>query len=377
MTSGSKGLHLYVPMDPPIPSAAAAEWARTIADTLVKDMPHLVTATMTRAVRAGKVFLDWSQNNGGKTTIAPYSLRGREHPTVAAPRAWDELDDPDLQHLTFRQVLDRVAAGRNPAVTLNTPPAPAPPEPPPAPDITVAATSVQSAELPATNDGQRLVEGLGGPVTVALAKARDDIPPARALPGGCVYELKWDGYRAAIVIDHRGSRIWSRQGTDLTDKFPEITAPAAQLPAGTVLDGELVIYNGARLDFDLLQRRMATSPAKIDDLVRAYPASFMVFDLLATDGLDLRARPFTERRHQLEHLTDWAPPLQLSPTTTDRDEAVRWMELYRPAGIEGIVSKGQTSPYRPGVRDWIRPSPATPKKSSSAASSARSTNRTS
>jgi bifunctional non-homologous end joining protein LigD len=60
-------------------------------------------------VRAGKVFLDWSQNNGSKTTIAPYSLRGRDHPTVAAPRTWEEIGDPKLRHLEYREVLARVA----------------------------------------------------------------------------------------------------------------------------------------------------------------------------------------------------------------------------------------------------------------------------
>ena len=72
-------------------------------------MPKLVTSTMTKSLRAGKVFLDWSQNSGSKTTIAPYSLRGREHPTVAAPRTWEELDDPALRQLRYDEVLARVA----------------------------------------------------------------------------------------------------------------------------------------------------------------------------------------------------------------------------------------------------------------------------
>ena len=72
-------------------------------------MPKLVTATMTKSLRAGKVFLDWSQNSAAKTTIAPYSLRGRDHPTVAAPRSWAELDDPDLRQLRYDEVLERVA----------------------------------------------------------------------------------------------------------------------------------------------------------------------------------------------------------------------------------------------------------------------------
>lgn len=108
LTSGSKGLHLYVPLQEPISSRGASTLAKRVAQQLEQTMPTQVTATMTKSLREGKVFLDWSQNNGNKTTIAPYSLRGRDHPTVAAPRTWDELDDPDLRHLTFDEVLDRM-----------------------------------------------------------------------------------------------------------------------------------------------------------------------------------------------------------------------------------------------------------------------------
>ena len=66
-------------------------------------MPDLVVSRMAKVLRARKVFIDWSQNNGSKTTIAPYSLRGRDHPTVAAPRTWEELADPDLRHLLLHR----------------------------------------------------------------------------------------------------------------------------------------------------------------------------------------------------------------------------------------------------------------------------------
>ena len=108
LTSGSKGLHLYAPLEEPVSSRGAVVLAKRVAQQLEQAMPKLVTATMTKNLRAGKVFLDWSQNNGSKTTIAPYSLRGREHPTVAAPRTWEELDDPKLRHLRFDEVLKRV-----------------------------------------------------------------------------------------------------------------------------------------------------------------------------------------------------------------------------------------------------------------------------
>ena len=108
LTSGSKGLHLYAPLAA-LSSSGAAVLARRVAQQLEQTMPDRVTATMARSVRAGKVFLDWSQNNAAKTTIAPYSLRGRPTPTVAAPRTWDEIGDPDLRQLRYDEVLTRFA----------------------------------------------------------------------------------------------------------------------------------------------------------------------------------------------------------------------------------------------------------------------------
>uniref|UniRef100_UPI0038902E90 non-homologous end-joining DNA ligase n=1 Tax=Rhodococcus sp. TaxID=1831 RepID=UPI0038902E90 len=108
VTSGSKGIHLYVPLDRILSTSGASTVAKQVATNLATAYPDLVTATMSKSVRPGKVFVDWSQNNGAKTTVAPYSLRGREEPWVAAPRAWDELDDPDLRHLRFEEVLDRL-----------------------------------------------------------------------------------------------------------------------------------------------------------------------------------------------------------------------------------------------------------------------------
>ncbi|WP_336087107.1 ATP-dependent DNA ligase [Nocardia sp. SSK8] len=108
VTSGSKGIHLYVPLDPPLSSRGASTVAKQVATNLEQLHPDLVTATMAKSARTGKVFLDWSQNNAAKTTIAPYSLRGRAQPHVAAPRTWAELEDSDtLRQLRFDEVLAR------------------------------------------------------------------------------------------------------------------------------------------------------------------------------------------------------------------------------------------------------------------------------
>lgn len=111
VTSGAKGLHLYVPLSGSDTSEQVSQFARLLAETVEKDMPALVVSKMSKLRRAGKVFIDWSQNNASKTTIAPYSLRGRDFPTVAAPRTWAELEDPDLAQLDYREVLDRVRSG--------------------------------------------------------------------------------------------------------------------------------------------------------------------------------------------------------------------------------------------------------------------------
>jgi bifunctional non-homologous end joining protein LigD len=112
VTSGSKGIHLYADLDGRRDSDEVRDYAKGIAEELEKAHPALVLSEMTKARRGGKVFLDWSQNSGSKTTIAPYSLRGREFPTAAAPRTWDEIEagaeDPlGLEQLRFTEVLER------------------------------------------------------------------------------------------------------------------------------------------------------------------------------------------------------------------------------------------------------------------------------
>ncbi|MFC9357048.1 ATP-dependent DNA ligase [Rhodococcus sp. NPDC057014] len=106
VTSGSKGIHVYAELTTDLDSDPA-QFARKVAKRLAKDWPELVTATMAKTERTGKVFVDWSQNNPAKTTVAPYSLRGRAEPTVAAPRQWSELESDGLRHLRFDEVLKR------------------------------------------------------------------------------------------------------------------------------------------------------------------------------------------------------------------------------------------------------------------------------
>ncbi|MFT4219872.1 MAG: ATP-dependent DNA ligase [Microbacterium sp.] len=105
VTSGSKGIHLYAALPAGQTSETASALAHELARSIEADHPDLVVSSMKKAERPGKVLIDWSQNSASKTTIAPYSLRGRAQPTVAAPRTWEELDDPGLRQLLFDEVL--------------------------------------------------------------------------------------------------------------------------------------------------------------------------------------------------------------------------------------------------------------------------------
>jgi bifunctional non-homologous end joining protein LigD len=111
-TSGGKGLQLYARISGMTAEQASA-LAKDVAERMERELPRLVVSRMTKSLRPGKVLIDWSQNNGSKTTVAPYSLRAREHPTVSTPVTWDEVgacrDVADL-FFTAPDVLARVEA---------------------------------------------------------------------------------------------------------------------------------------------------------------------------------------------------------------------------------------------------------------------------
>lgn len=118
VTSGSKGIHLYVPLGGNLTSEDASGIAKRVATDLETQLPDRVVSMQKKALRDGRVLLDWSQNSSAKTTVCPYSLRGRQRPWVAAPRTWEEIEDPRLAQLTYQEVLERVAGGVDPIASL-------------------------------------------------------------------------------------------------------------------------------------------------------------------------------------------------------------------------------------------------------------------
>jgi ATP-dependent DNA ligase len=188
-----------------------------------------------------------------------------------------------------------------------------------------------------------------------LATAVDEVPGPDALPGGTVWEPKWDGFRALATWTGDRVAVTSRRTKDLTGAFPDIArAVRSQLHGPLVLDGELVVWADGRLDFTALQQRLVAGRG-VDALAREHPASYVIFDLLAIGHEDLTNLPWSERRARLLRvLGDARPPLQLCPSTTDRTEALEWFDTWAPLGVEGLVAKGRSQPYLPGRRGWLK-----------------------
>lgn len=180
------------------------------------------------------------------------------------------------------------------------------------------------------------------------------LPTAGPLPtaNGWVFELKWDGLRAAAAVrGGRLRRLQSRLGNDLAAQFPELTVVGDAL-GDVVLDGELVVLADNNIpDWDAVERRRKAR-SKIAGLAAAFPATVMVFDVLAAGGEDLRRRPYRERRTLLEEL-DFADRWQVPPVSEDGQAMVAVSLAY---GLEGVVAKRASSRYSSGkrTRDWIK-----------------------
>jgi ATP-dependent DNA ligase len=184
------------------------------------------------------------------------------------------------------------------------------------------------------------------PVAPMLAK------PVPAIPPGRYYEPKWDGFRAIVFRDGDEVEIGSRNERPMTRYFPEVAAAVReQAPARCVLDGENDGPVDGRLDFWSLQQRLHPAASRVELLAGQTPARFVAFDLLALGDDDYTGRPFRERRAALEAaLAEAAPPVHLTPITTDETLAARWFETFEGAGLDGLIVKDGDTTYQPAKR---------------------------
>lgn len=184
------------------------------------------------------------------------------------------------------------------------------------------------------------------------ARAAGALPPG----DGWQFEPKWDGFRCLVFKDGGTVRLQSKSGQPLERYFPEVAARVAGMKARAfVLDGELVVPDPARagaLSFDDLLQRIHPAASRVKTLAEAFPATLVVFDLLADGKTVLVDRPLADRRARLERFMakERGDGLRLSPATRDRAEAARWLRGTG-AGLDGVVAKLVDAPYTPGSRD--------------------------
>ncbi len=185
-----------------------------------------------------------------------------------------------------------------------------------------------------------------------LAKRVAEVPEGE----GWIFEPKWDGFRALIFRDGDEILLQSRDGKSLNRYFPELLETLLeQLPPRCVLDGEIVIASGGRLDFDALQLRVHPAASRVKLLAGQTPASIVFFDLLSLGDEDLRMEPLRKRKDRLDDvLRSVSPPIHQTPATTDRAVAEDWFGRFEGAGLDGVMAKPAAGQYEPGKRSMLK-----------------------
>lgn len=196
------------------------------------------------------------------------------------------------------------------------------------------------------------------PVRPMLAKAVktaiEHLDPEKY--GGLSFEPKWDGFRCLVFKDGDEVELVSRNTKPLTRYFPELVEAAReQLPHRCVLDGEIFVALGDRLEFEVLQERIHPAASRIEMLSQKTPAEYVAFDLLALDDTSYLERSFAERRSALEGaLGGLSGPCHLTRTTTDPVLAHEWFTQFEGAGLDGVVGKPLGAAYEPNARTMLK-----------------------
>lgn len=189
------------------------------------------------------------------------------------------------------------------------------------------------------------------PILPMLAKSVSAVPDSADYS----FEPKWDGFRALAFRDGAEIELTSRNTKPLTRYFPELVeALRAALPARCVMDGEIVVAQGGRLEFEVLQERIHPAASRIKLLAEQTPASFVAFDLLALDDVSYLDEPFARRRAALAGALRPGDSVHLCTTTADPAVARDWFTRFEGAGLDGVVAKPLAAPYSPNQRTMLK-----------------------
>lgn len=170
-----------------------------------------------------------------------------------------------------------------------------------------------------------------------------------------LFEDKYDGTRALLFANSRGTRFQNRRTRDITYRYPELAGTGADIKATeAVIDGEIVVFSAGKPDYGALQEReYAEDPAKIDALSKKTPAVFMAFDLLSVENKNIMSSPLTFRRELLGKVIKESPRIRHVPYSVD---GMKHFASAVERGLEGIMAKQKDSRYLPGERSryWLK-----------------------
>jgi ATP-dependent DNA ligase len=185
-----------------------------------------------------------------------------------------------------------------------------------------------------------------------LAKLSRELP----VKDGLVYEPKWDGFRCIVFRDGDEVELGSRNERPMTRYFPEVVeAVKRQLPERSVIDAEIVVPRGDRLDFEALLQRTHPADSRVRLLAEQTPASLVTFDLLALGDESLMETPLIERRRRLDEVLAGAhAPVHRTLVTDDAATAREWFASFEGAGLDGVVAKPVDAPYEQDKRTMLK-----------------------
>ena len=172
-----------------------------------------------------------------------------------------------------------------------------------------------------------------------------------------LFEVKWDGTRVLAFVESRGYRLVNRHRVDVTERYPELGF-LDHLPAGILLDGEVVVLRQGKPDFGLLlSRNQVRASFKIRSLAKTLPATYVVFDLLYHRFESLLALTMQTRRQRLQTVVRACANARLVFSEGIVGLGRAFFEAVCRQGLEGVVAKRLDGRYRPGRRAWVKIKP--------------------
>ena len=169
------------------------------------------------------------------------------------------------------------------------------------------------------------------------------------------FDVAWDGVRALASVDRGDVRLWGRDLSDVTDRYPEVLELAALAPSESIVDGELIVTDvDGRPDADALEARQHVSPDTIAHVAAAHPVTYVIYDALYLAGRSMLKEPLVRRRARLaDAIASRGRIYVVEPVSGD---GLAFFDAAREKGLEGVVAKRFDSPYRAGQRhpDWLQ-----------------------